>query len=175
MPVTGEAKIASAGRTLRFLANVDPVDVSRALEGLDPEATLVVVVSKTFTTAETMLNARTLKKWLVDHIKRPAAEVIRKHMIAVRYCTVIDVAYYFIHVHSSVLPVHQFRDSEGGRVRNRLSKCVRFLGLGGRPFLRLLSRWCDAPVPAIWLSDSTAVPRRSTQYGSTFPRGSATW
>jgi glucose-6-phosphate isomerase len=40
----------AAGRRLRFLANVDPVDVKRALDGLDPETTLVVVCSKTFTT-----------------------------------------------------------------------------------------------------------------------------
>lgn len=51
----------SKGRTLRFLANVDPVDVARALNGLDPETTMAVVVSKTFTTAETMLNARTVR------------------------------------------------------------------------------------------------------------------
>ena len=49
------------GRQLRFLANVDPVDVARALNGLRQETTLVVVVSKTFTTAETMLNARTVR------------------------------------------------------------------------------------------------------------------
>ena len=54
------ASAAAKGRTLRFLANVDPVDVTRALTGLNPEETLVVVVSKTFTTAETMLNARTV-------------------------------------------------------------------------------------------------------------------
>ena len=42
-----------AGRTLRFLANVDPTDVFRATADLDPEETLVVVISKTFTTAET--------------------------------------------------------------------------------------------------------------------------
>lgn len=72
-----------AGRTLRFLANVDPVDVSRATAGLDPETTLVVVVSKSFTTAETMLNARTMRDWLVRGI--PAAEpeaVKRQHIIA---------------------------------------------------------------------------------------------
>jgi len=50
------ASAAAQGRTLRFLANVDPVDVSRALTGLSPETTLVVVVSKTFTTAETMVS-----------------------------------------------------------------------------------------------------------------------
>ena len=55
-----------AGRTLRFLANVDPTDVFRATADLDPEQTLVVVISKTFTTAETMLNASTVRKWLVD-------------------------------------------------------------------------------------------------------------
>ena len=53
------------GRNLRFLANVDPVDVARALNGLNPETTLVVVVSKTFTTAETMLNARTVRQWII--------------------------------------------------------------------------------------------------------------
>lgn len=46
------------GYRLRFLSNVDPVDVRRTLYDLDPEETLVVVISKTFTTAETMLNAR---------------------------------------------------------------------------------------------------------------------
>ena len=54
-------RLQARGRNLRFLANVDPVDVARALNGLKPETTLVVVVSKTFTTAETMLNARTVR------------------------------------------------------------------------------------------------------------------
>ena len=56
-----EAANLAYGRQLRFLANVDPVDVARALNGLRQETTLVVVVSKTFTTAETMLNARTVR------------------------------------------------------------------------------------------------------------------
>ena len=78
------ALLAGEGRTLRFLANVDPVDIARALSGLDPETTLVVVVSKTFTTAETMLNARTLKRWLVDSLTGHAeADIIQKHMVAV--------------------------------------------------------------------------------------------
>ena len=45
----------------RFLANVDPIDFARATEGLNPEETLFVVNSKTFTTAETMLNARSCR------------------------------------------------------------------------------------------------------------------
>ncbi len=71
---------AADGRRLRFLANVDPIDVARALEGLDPARTLVIVVSKTFTTAETMLNARTVRAWLV---KKLGAKAVAKHMVAV--------------------------------------------------------------------------------------------
>lgn len=70
----------SKGRTISFLANVDPVDVSLAKEGLDPETTLVVIVSKTFTTAETMMNAKTIRKWIVDSLGEDA---VSKHMIAV--------------------------------------------------------------------------------------------
>mmetsp|Transcript_9972 Transcript_9972/g.15051 ORF Transcript_9972/g.15051 Transcript_9972/m.15051 type:complete len:562 (-) Transcript_9972:155-1840(-) len=77
-------KETSAGRQLHFLANVDPVDVSRAISGMDPEETLVVVVSKTFTTAETMLNAKTLREWLLKSMNGVASgDVIRQHMVAV--------------------------------------------------------------------------------------------
>ncbi|KAL8444139.1 hypothetical protein Emag_005653 [Eimeria magna] len=69
------------GRTIRFLANVDPIDVARATSGLCPTKTLVVIISKTFTTAETMLNARALKQWLKDGLK--GDQDIGKHMCAV--------------------------------------------------------------------------------------------
>lgn len=52
-------------RRIRFLSNVDPVAVTAALEGLNPETTLVVIISKTFTTQETLLNARTVRQWLL--------------------------------------------------------------------------------------------------------------
>lgn len=69
---------------LRFLANVDPVDVDRALKDLDAEETMLVVVSKTFTTAETMMNARTAKAWLLRHVKSDNADLVTgKHIIAV--------------------------------------------------------------------------------------------
>jgi len=67
-------------RRLRFLANVDPVDVARTLSGLDPETTLVVIVSKTFTTTETMLNARTVRAWLEDAM---GFRAVSKHVVAV--------------------------------------------------------------------------------------------
>ena len=71
---------AAQGRRLRFLANVDPIDVARALEGLNPETTLAIVVSKTFTTAETMLNARSIRAWLVKSLGKKA---VANHMVAV--------------------------------------------------------------------------------------------
>ena len=49
---------------VRFAANIDPLDLARALEGAEPATTLVVAVSKTFTTAETMANARAARDWL---------------------------------------------------------------------------------------------------------------
>ena len=49
---------------LRFAANVDGADIAQALQGLDPAATLVTVVSKTFTTQETMANAAAARDWL---------------------------------------------------------------------------------------------------------------
>jgi len=75
-----DAAAAAKGRRLRFLANVDPIDVKRALEGLSAETTLVLVVSKTFTTAETMLNARTVKDWLIKELGSP--DCIAKHVAA---------------------------------------------------------------------------------------------
>uniref|UniRef100_A0A803PNJ7 Glucose-6-phosphate isomerase n=1 Tax=Cannabis sativa TaxID=3483 RepID=A0A803PNJ7_CANSA len=75
-----EAMNSASGRQLRFLANVDPIDVARNITGLNPETTLVVVVSKTFTTAETMLNARTLREWISAALG-PSA--VAKHMVAV--------------------------------------------------------------------------------------------
>ncbi len=53
--------------------------MARATEGLDPAQTLVVVISKTFTTAETMLNARTLRQWLANAL---GPQAVAKHMIA---------------------------------------------------------------------------------------------
>ncbi|KAL6574309.1 hypothetical protein OROHE_001213 [Orobanche hederae] len=75
-----EAAEFARGRKLHYLANVDPIDVARNIAGLNPETTLVVVVSKTFTTAETMLNARTLREWISAAL---GPQAVAKHMVAV--------------------------------------------------------------------------------------------
>ncbi len=54
----------NARHEVRFAANIDPLDLERALEGADPARTLVVAVSKTFSTAETLANASAAKAWL---------------------------------------------------------------------------------------------------------------
>ena len=54
---------ADGALDVRFAANVDPRDLSRALEGAVPEKTLFIVVSKTFTTQETMANAEAARRW----------------------------------------------------------------------------------------------------------------
>jgi glucose-6-phosphate isomerase len=74
------AGAAAAGRRLRFLANVDPVDAAATLADLNPETTLAIVVSKTFTTAETMRNARTVRAWLTRFLGEGA---VAAHMVAV--------------------------------------------------------------------------------------------
>lgn len=53
------------GLKLRFAANVDAAEIHDALHGLDPERTLVLAVSKSFTTRETLMNAMQARDWLV--------------------------------------------------------------------------------------------------------------
>ncbi len=55
------------GPRCHFVSNVDGADISDKLRGLDAKTTLVIVASKTFTTVETMTNARTARAWMRDH------------------------------------------------------------------------------------------------------------
>jgi glucose-6-phosphate isomerase len=65
---------------LRFVANIDPREMAEALAGLDPEATLVVVVSKTFTTQETLANAELARDWLKTAVP---AKHLGRHIVGV--------------------------------------------------------------------------------------------
>lgn len=66
--------------TLRFVSNVDGTHMAEALEGLNPEETLFIVASKTFTTMETMTNANSAKKWLLEAAGTDSA--VAKHFLA---------------------------------------------------------------------------------------------
>jgi glucose-6-phosphate isomerase len=65
----------------RFVANVDGAAFAEATHDLDPAETLFVLSSKTFTTLETMTNAATARRWVVDALKSDAA--VAKHFVAV--------------------------------------------------------------------------------------------
>ena len=66
---------------VRFVANVDPGDLDAALDGLDPQTTFFIVASKTFTTAETLENARRARSWLEAGL--PAGAGAGSHFFAV--------------------------------------------------------------------------------------------
>jgi glucose-6-phosphate isomerase len=64
-----------------FVSNVDGTHIAEALKRCDPETTLVIVASKTFTTQETLANARTARAWLVGALGSEAA--VARHFVAV--------------------------------------------------------------------------------------------
>jgi glucose-6-phosphate isomerase len=69
---------------VRFVSNIDGVDVLDAVDGLDPRSTLFVVSSKTFTTLETLTNARSARDWLLRGLAGEAADdPVRHHFVAV--------------------------------------------------------------------------------------------
>ncbi|MEO8181923.1 MAG: glucose-6-phosphate isomerase [Deltaproteobacteria bacterium] len=67
--------------TARFVSNVDATDFAEATRDLDPSETLFVICSKTFTTQETLANARLARSWLVKGLG--AEQAVRRHFVAV--------------------------------------------------------------------------------------------
>jgi glucose-6-phosphate isomerase len=67
--------------TFRFVSNVDGTDITEATRDLDPEETLFIVSSKTFTTLETLRNATSAREWLLAKLGDDAA--VAKHFVAV--------------------------------------------------------------------------------------------
>ncbi|TRZ71124.1 MAG: glucose-6-phosphate isomerase [Bacteroidetes bacterium] len=67
--------------TFRFVSNIDGNDFAEAVKDLLPEETMFIVSSKTFTTLETMTNARTARKWLLD--KLVSEQAVARHFVAV--------------------------------------------------------------------------------------------
>ncbi|PVY31672.1 glucose-6-phosphate isomerase [Williamsia muralis] len=66
----------------RFVSNVDPADLVATLADLDPETTLFVIASKTFTTLETLTNAAAARTWLLEKLGA-GPEAVAKHFVAV--------------------------------------------------------------------------------------------
>jgi glucose-6-phosphate isomerase len=66
----------------RFVSNIDPTDLAEAVRDLDPATTLFIVASKTFTTQETLTNAREARRWLMDGLGGNE-KAVAKHFVAV--------------------------------------------------------------------------------------------
>jgi glucose-6-phosphate isomerase len=93
---------ADAGLSARFISNIDPNDLAEKVKGLDPETTLFIIVSKTFTTLETLTNAREARAWLLQTLKDQGAvdgsdeqnaEAVKHHFVAVS--TALDLVEQF--------------------------------------------------------------------------------
>ncbi|MCL2735070.1 MAG: glucose-6-phosphate isomerase [Propionibacteriaceae bacterium] len=76
----------------RFVSNIDPTDIAEKTADLDPETTMFIIVSKTFTTLETLTNARLARQWLWDGLRARGAigdseasraGAVAKHFVAV--------------------------------------------------------------------------------------------
>ncbi|MCP2636154.1 glucose-6-phosphate isomerase [Microbacterium sp. HD4P20] len=83
---------ATAGIEARFVSNIDPTDIAQKTKGLDPETTLFIVASKTFTTLETLTNARLARDWLwaglesagaIDGSDDAKTDAVAHHFVAV--------------------------------------------------------------------------------------------
>ena len=74
-------EFSEKGMSFRFVSNVDGANFTAATEGLDPAQTLFIISSKTFTTLETMTNAATARRWIVEGLGADAA--VARHCVAV--------------------------------------------------------------------------------------------
>ncbi|MFB8892271.1 glucose-6-phosphate isomerase [Microbacterium plantarum] len=83
---------ATAGIQARFVSNIDPFDIANKTADLDPETTLFIVASKTFTTLETLTNARLARDWLwaglqeagaIDDGEAQKTDAVAHHFVAV--------------------------------------------------------------------------------------------
>ncbi|MCW8825232.1 MAG: glucose-6-phosphate isomerase [Gammaproteobacteria bacterium] len=72
---------AVEGINVHFVSNIDGVHVGDVIKRVDPERTLFVVASKTFTTQETLTNARTARRWLIEKLR--TEEAVANHFVAV--------------------------------------------------------------------------------------------
>ena len=81
MAYTALRHYADRELTFRFVSNVDGTDFAEAVSGLDPAETLFIVASKTFTTQETLANARAARAWTLTTLGDEAA--VAKHFVAV--------------------------------------------------------------------------------------------
>ncbi|MEE7624802.1 glucose-6-phosphate isomerase [Methylobacter sp. Wu8] len=99
---------ASEALKVHFVSNIDQADLVENLKHLSPETTLFLIASKTFTTQETMTNAKSAKSWFLESAKDPQA--VAKHFVAISTSTK-NVAAFGI----DTANMFEFRHWVGGR------------------------------------------------------------
>ncbi len=100
-------KYYADGPQVYFVSNVDGADIYEILKRIDPETSLFIVASKTFTTQETITNAKTARRWLVDKLGDAA---VKNHFVALS-TNKIKVSEFGIDVNN----MFEFWDFVGGR------------------------------------------------------------
>ncbi len=128
---------------VRFVSNIDPADIAESLAGLDPRTTLFIVASKTFSTLETLTNARLARDWLwsslldaraIDDSDDERQAAVARHFVAVS--TALDKVAAF-----GIDPANAFGfwDWVGGRysVDSAIGTCVA-IAIGPQGFRELL-------------------------------------
>ncbi len=97
------------GMTVHFVSNVDGTHMAETLKRVDPERTLFIVASKTFTTQETLTNAKTARAWLLDKLGA-GTDAVAKHFVALS-TNAREVTAFGIDPHN----MFEFWDWVGGR------------------------------------------------------------
>ena len=108
MAVDALQKYHSSATRFLFVSNIDPVHISRALPQCDPETTLFIICSKTFTTLETLANAQAARAWFLE--QTGSEQAIAQHFMAVS--TNLEAAAEFGIPESNLFPMW---DWVGGR------------------------------------------------------------
>ncbi|GAB1226954.1 hypothetical protein ENUP19_0314G0004 [Entamoeba nuttalli] len=119
--------------TLHYVSNVDGTHMVEALKKCNPETTLFVICSKTFTTAETLMNAHSARKWFVE--KTGNEEAVSKHFVAVS-TNATEVSKFGINTDN----MFEFWDWVGGRYSlwSAIGLTI-MISIGEQGFLDLLS------------------------------------
>jgi glucose-6-phosphate isomerase len=119
--------------TLRFVSNVDGTDFAEATGDLDPHETLFIISSKTFTTLETMTNARSARDWALATLKDRAA--VASHFVAVS-TNAEKVAEFGI----DTANMFEFWDWVGGRYSmDSAIGLSTMIAIGPEPFVAMLN------------------------------------
>ena len=107
---------AKEGLSVHYVSNIDGTHIKETLKKLNPESTLFMIASKTFTTQETMTNAFSAREWFLAAAKDP-----------------LHVARHFVAISTNTEVVEKFGIDK--------DNMFCFLGLGGRPLFVVVGHW----------------------------------